>query len=413
MGRQPKPYRKGKNFCTSMNGRKHHVLCPISDGIAAANTALSRLVVADEQAEKFKQNPQVDNPDAFVGGPEGDVSPMLATALEEFLDHKQANCAAGTYNWYVKNLAILRELFGHRPIHTIQLSDANEFKTYLMQGQVNKRTGKKGDYKPTTVNHRLTAGKAFFQWACRPSNLVRFRLRYSPFEEVKKLVSEGRQRVITPEEWEALEANVADGGCKYAGREMVDILRVMRYTTLRPGELRMMRWENINWNEGQQRITFPAPVVKTRQRRFATLAKELVPVLLERRKLFDKLGKPKQGLVFSTAGYIDGVRVASGSEEPVKAEVFATRFRRLRDRCVDKGLIEEFVHGEKLVPYSSRHTRVTEMFEEGHEQYIVQADAGHASPVTTEKYKHLASGNVAKSIHAKRESNSTSSTNAY
>ena len=46
--------------------------------------------------------------------------------------------------------------------------------------------------------------------------------------------------------------------------------------------------------------------------------------------------------------------------------------------------------GEKLVLYSTRHTRITELFVQGNEQHVVMAESGHVVPMTTERYKHLA-----------------------
>jgi len=52
--------------------------------------------------------------------------------------------------------------------------------------------------------------------------------------------------------------------------------------------------------------------------------------------------------------------------------------------------LQEAKIGEKLVLYSTRHTRITELFVEGNEQHVVMAESGHLLPMTTERYKHLA-----------------------
>lgn len=410
MGRQPKPYRKGKNFCTSIGGRKHHVLCQISEGIAAANIALNRLIIQDEEERLRARTPhsvgETDEHHAANGKFHG--SPLVATAIEEFMDHKVANKRQGTSKWYLKNLSLFRERYGLRQVHSISLADANAFKDYLLHESVNQRTGKKNDYSPATINHRLRSCKVFFAWVCRPSNQPRYQLRFNPFEEVEMLQVRGRERIVTAEEWVALEANVTSGGVRYAAREMKDILCVMRHTTLRPSEVLVMRWEYIDWTKGAERIVIPAEFIKTRDRREALLDEELLPVLRSRRELFDQMGKPKTGLIFSKPGYLDGKRTASASEEGLKITAFATRFGRLVKRCVKKGLIEERVNGEKLVPYSTRHTAITKRFYEGHDPAFIQADAGHTSPLTTERYKHLAGSKVARAMHAKRKGNGAS-----
>jgi site-specific recombinase XerD len=99
--------------------------------------------------------------------------------------------------------------------------------------------------------------------------------------------------------------------------------------------------------------------------------------------------------VFSLPAKLDGKATAGLSEERMqKASKFAQRIRRLLERCVEKGLIEREKAGEKIVAYSTRHTRITEMFVEGHDHAVVMHDAGHRHPQTTERYKHLAGSHV-------------------
>jgi hypothetical protein len=46
--------------------------------------------------------------------------------------------------------------------------------------------------------------------------------------------------------------------------------------------------------------------------------------------------------------------------------------------------------GEKLVLYSTLHTRITELFVQGNEHHVVIAESGHIVPMTTERYTHRA-----------------------
>ena len=77
---------------------------------------------------------------------------------------------------------------------------------------------------------------------------------------------------------------------------------------------------------------------------------------------------------------------------------FSQRFRRLRDRCVELGEIRPEKNGEKLVLYSTRHTRITELFVEGNEHHVVMAESGHLTPMTTERYKHLADSYITERV---------------
>ena len=45
--------------------------------------------------------------------------------------------------------------------------------------------------------------------------------------------------------------------------------------------------------------------------------------------------------------------------------------------------------GERLVLYSTRHGRITELLEDGVAPNFVQAEAGHTAFQTTQRYMHL------------------------
>ena len=66
-------------------------------------------------------------------------------------------------------------------------------------------------------------------------------------------------------------------------------------------------------------------------------------------------------------------------------------------------VVEKEKAGETMVPYSTRHTRITEQFVEGNEHHIVMHDAGHVIPTTTERYKHLAGSHVAETIRRRSQ----------
>jgi site-specific recombinase XerD len=96
---------------------------------------------------------------------------------------------------------------------------------------------------------------------------------------------------------------------------------------------------------------------------------------------------------------VDGKLTArEAGEKMQKANSFAQRFRRLFQRCVKLGLIEEEKAGEKIVPYTTRHSRITELFIEGNDHAVVMFDAGHVVPATTERYKQLSASHVADAI---------------
>jgi integrase len=79
---------------------------------------------------------------------------------------------------------------------------------------------------------------------------------------------------------------------------------------------------------------------------------------------------------------------------------FSQRFRRLRTRCARLGLVKEEKNGEKLVLYSTRHTRNVEMIrDEGIDIAVASKEMGHAHITTTVKhYLHLTDGDVTDAV---------------
>lgn len=403
MGRDASPYKKGRYYCTGLHGRKHHKLCLITDGFQAAKTALNRLMVQDDEEKRRIENPaSMSDPLVFSAhqpSGSGDYSPLIATAVDEFLSHIETNTRLGNYDWTREKLTELVELYGDRQTASFSHVDANNYKTYWLKERVNKKTKNVGDFAASTINQHLSAARQFFNWMAKPSRQGRYRLLSSPFAEVSLLEDKPRERIITDEEWKALNDNVTNGNARGAKAEMKDILAVMRYTTCRPGEIRSLRWEYIRWDEN--RMVFPAAEHKTGRtgkKREMTILPPLMEALRARRARFDEMGKPAKGLVFSCPAHINGVNCASGSDRKLTANGLAYRFRRLKDRCITLGLIEKEVDGERLVPYSSRHTRITEMFVQEVDAASVQFEAGHSNGITTERYKHLQAARVADKI---------------
>ena len=179
-------------------------------------------------------------------------------------------------------------------------------------------------------------------------------------------------------------------------------LTLLRYTTMRPQEFRLLIWDYCDFNE--HRLVFPAQVIKTRRRREATLIDRAEKTLLSRKKRLESLGLSLTGrYVFPLPGVIDGVLTAGVGEAKQRAAHFAQRFRRLVNRCVKKGLIEKEQADERLVPYLFRHRRLTELAKNGHSLLEIMFEAGHANSKTSERYIHLAHSQVSASIRRREQ----------
>jgi integrase len=309
-------------------------------------------------------------------------------AHDEFLDAKKADGEPLTYKHYVDKLLPFFDRFGTRVVASLTEADGVRYKRFLME----EKEWKKGKTKmkglgPCSVNHHLRAARTFLNWCAAPGRRY---ITWNPWGAIKYLKEQGRERIVTDEEFQALLKHCTT--CRYAGRkgheprkchfchsdgEFRQILTVMRHTTMRPGELRQMEWDEVDLD--RHRIVMVAWKVKTRRRRAITLLPAVEEVLRNRREAAVAEHGAERGLVFPGMSGEEWNRVS-----------FSQRFRRLRTRAVKAGDLEEVKKGEKLVLYSTRHTRITEMFVEGNEQHVVMAESGHVVPATTERYKHLA-----------------------
>jgi integrase len=324
----------------------------------------------------------------------------VAKVHDEFLDFKEANNSEGTYTWYRDKLKPFFKRFAHLPVASLTLNDGFAYKKWL----VSEKPWKKGKADrvgvgDTTVNQYIRAAKTLLGWASESSRRSEYGVQRNEWEEIRYEPEKPRERILTDEEFRDLLDHCTDGNVTGGARDFREILVTLRYTTMRPGELRKLRWDYIHWDHGL--IVFPAKVIKIRRRREVTMIRAVQVVLQARKARCEQGGQQVGGYVFPAAGKDrNGKRAAVNSERPITQPALSQRFGRLVQRCIDGGLIRAEKNGERIVPYTTRHTRITEMFVLGHDHATVMHDAGHLNPNTTERYKHFAGPDVAKKINS-------------
>src|SRR5262249_32596907 len=120
-------------------------------------------------------------------------------------------------------------------------------------------------------------------------------------------------------------------------------------------------------------------VIKTKVERSVTMLPKVEEVLRARAARLAREGKSAKGLVFLTA-----------KGRPWTDVALSDRFAKLRKKCVKLNLIAEENAGERLVAYSARHTRGTEMLRQGVDIALVSKELGHKHISTTlDRYIHL------------------------
>jgi integrase len=413
MARQAKPYLYRGWYCTNAGEVPHHKLCREEQGYKEAEICLARLIVQrDDTKKEGKLNVpgpgiRTDPTQQYGPGLAGPQPKTVAEVYDDFMSMVQAEHAKETYIWYQGKLKPFFERFATRPITSIKYKEGLAYKTWLtnekpwMKGKIHKNgVGK------TTVNMHIRTAKTLFNWALLPSHEGAYGITINPWMEIMETPVAPKERLITEEEFQHLLANCHAGNVQEGAQDFRDMLSVLRYTTMRPGELRLLEWEYVQFD--QHRIVWPPHVVKTRRRREAVLIDRAKAVLLGRKARLEEDGNKVSGYVFPVARTnTQGKRTTIGSKEHQTANALAQRVRRLMDRCVAQGLIEREKQGQTIVAYTNRHTRITQLIIEGNNPAVVMADAGHVNPMTTERYKHLAGSFVADSIRKRDKDAST------
>ncbi len=367
MPRQAKPFIHQGHYYTSIGGKQRR-LCSIEEGLERAEEELRKL-----QSERFQT---------------GRIAPEMSVAEAAALFLRQVETDKGpdhkTFQWYKRNLQRLVEKLGSRKLRSLHMSDGSEYKRWLMQDARTKPTGrrpgqKRGKVKEpkplgsVTINHHLRAAKSLLNWAVECEFLHR-----NPWQKkkVKLLPEDGRERIVTPEEFETLLEHCTD--------DFRDILIVLRLTAARPEDIRTVTWDMVNWDThcwvippGKHKT---GNTQKVRKPRIVAMVPRVVEILRERK------ARVSGQHVFTTQ-----------HGRPWTAAGLSQKFKRLRERA---GI--EIKDDEHLVLYSARHTRLTELAPELAAP-VLQEVAGHTTFQMTRRYLHMANLTVVEKLREAQE----------
>jgi integrase len=291
--------------------------------------------------------------------PAGKTTPQLAVweLCEQFLDWVKIHRSPKTFADYHDGLSHWVKLHGKRRARDIRPLDLEQWKAALV------KAGK----KPCTVNHAIIAVQTCWNWAVRnellPSN---------PLGKVEKLFTEGRQRVLTLDEFRAL--------LQHADALFRQVLLVFRLTGARPAEFRQLTWDQVNWEHHcwviqRHKTTRTAKVKKPRIVPMPPIVENL---LRWRLRVYGQTER-----VFLNE---DG--------KPWTNNALRCRMRRLREKA---GITPD-ANGENIVMYSTRHTFATAAIASGVSDKRLSELLGHTDSKTTQRYVHLAHGDLHKAV---------------
>jgi integrase len=295
MPREAKPYAE-RGWYVSRPSGEYIELCRVEEGMTEARRVL-KLKLGELEVQREQ-----------LGG-------RLATRLTVtellvlFLEDVQATKDEDTFRDYQRWCTEFAKAYGNTPARAVTRADANDFKLALTKATyvVGKQAPR--PYKPKTINHALIALRRAFNWAVETDRLPGGR---NPFARVEHLHCEGRQRVATEAEYQALLARCTDDAFR-------DVLVAMRFTSSRPQDIYTLTWPMVDWNanmwvltehKGRRTSRRPKP-------RVIGMNDEVVRVLDRRRARFGATGH-----VFLNA---DG--------RPWTKDALGLRMRRLRMRA--------------------------------------------------------------------------------
>ena len=194
------------------------------------------------------------------------------------------------------------------------------------------------------------------------SRMFNFSIRWgwrtdNPAKGIERNQEPKRDRYLSADELERL----SDALAIYEDQQAANIIRLLLLTGARSGEVKAMRWENLDLQNG----IWTKPGSTTKQ---ATLHR--VPLSAPARLLLAKIhDDATAGAEFVFPGRIGGHRV-----EFKKAWRHLCKAARIKD----------------CRPHDLRHTYASVLVSSGHSFPIIGKLLGHSQPATTARYSHLA-----------------------
>jgi integrase len=224
---------------------------------------------------------------------------------------------------------------------------------------------------PSTTNNALRTLRRILSFAKKERKLLR-----GDLPEIPLLEENERQALMEP--W------IEDLILEFAPPKYRDSAIIMLDTYMRPNELCRIRWDDVRWSDAQIYI----PTGKTRSaRRFVGMS-DRVEKLLRARKAE---AKPDDVWVFPSK------RAKCGHMLPSSLDKMWGTTKVLVTKAIKERRLPSLPAG--LVPYSARHTGLTNFNMESGDLARTARVAGHADIRTTQKYLHPATSDHAETVN--------------
>jgi integrase len=348
MPRPAKPYPERDWYITRAGG-EYVKLCRRSEGMAKAKSLL-RDHLKKRQQEKER-----------TGG-RGLARLTVPELFAMFLETVEAEKSPHTFADYQRWCAEFARLHVKRQARDVTRLDAQKFKEYLLTATWVREKQPAKPYKPKTINHAIISLRRAFNWAIDNELLAEGR---NPFARLKLLPCQGRKRVATQAEYEALLVNCTDDHFR-------DVLIAMRYTPARPGDIRNLTWSMVEWDRRRWVI---------HEHKTSKTAREPKPLTIGMNEDVERMLRKRLEV------YGGKERVFLNEDgNPWKGNALGLRMRRLRKRAG----VRPDERGEEFVLYTQRHTFLTASGLDASIPEAVRVDlAGHTDGRTTRLYTHI------------------------
>ena len=332
MPRPRKPwFRKGRNAWFVEFGGKQ---IKLADGPknaatqAIAEGEFHRLMV------EVADNPPVD------GG-----SPTVASICDEYLERNQYELAPSTL---YENRLYLQKFCDSHGARLVR-----DCIPYHLVTWVQEHSSWESNW---TRSYAIRVVKRAFNWAAEMGLIPE-----NPFSSVKLPKCKSKRRPIRPDEFDSLlEAAGEDS-------RLGEILRFLRLTGCRPGELRNLRWRDVHLE-----LEFPAIIIEEHKTSATQTESEprVIPILPDLAALLTTIADRQE--------HEEHVFV-SPRRTPWARNSIQQNIRRIRRRI---GLSED------VVLYSIRHEVATSLVRSGNDLRTTADILGHKNLRTTELYVH-------------------------
>jgi len=264
---------------------------------------------------------------------------MFYDICEEFLSWSRLH--KKSYKRDIQLINNLKRFFGNIPLHAITRQRAENYQSWRVQ-QVSK----------ATTNREIAALKRIWNRAVEQRKAA-----VNPISKIKMFPEPRTIRFFTESELEKLITHAPDN--------LRPFIIVAVLTGMREGELRTLKWKNVNFDFGLLRLEDS----KSGKPREIPMSDTVKKVLWELRK------------------------ASQGKKDYVFLNERGQPYRKIR---IDKTLKQIGIKDANL--HTLRHTAATNLIKANINLKVIQSLLGHADIATTMRYAHLVEGEVAKAV---------------